>query len=51
MTTQSMKAEEKLIEFISLTLIYKILKADSGGSLIMCSIITLGEALVTLCSW
>ena len=43
MATQSMKAEEKLIGFISLTLIYKILNKDSGSSLITCSIITFGK--------
>lgn len=43
MAIQSIKVEEKLTEFISLTLIYKILKHDNGSYLIMCSIITLGE--------
>lgn len=40
---KSMKAPEKLREFISLTLIYKILNEDNGSSLIMCRIITLGK--------
>jgi hypothetical protein len=43
MATQCMKTEEQLIEFISLTLIYKILQEDNGSSLVMCSIIILGE--------
>lgn len=42
-SNSTVKAGEKLIGFIILTLIYKILKEGNGNSPIMRSIITLGE--------
>lgn len=45
------KQKEKLIEFISFTLIYKILNEDSGSSMIMCIIIALGKSTCPDCIW
>lgn len=42
-----MKAEEKLIEFISLNLIYKIVNEDNGSSLKMCGVMTLGKDMLS----